>query len=311
MSSIETRPVIRTVAPYIGVRGGTRAIEFYRQAFGATVTMGPYLGPDGRVGHAELEVEGSMFMLADEYTEEGMLSPQSAGGTPVLLSLNVADVDAFVQRAEAAGATITRPVVDKAYGSRMGALTDPFGHRWIVNTVTESLTNTEVSERLADDGWNEPGAPGEPAVHLGERQTAPQASKAQTPSAQASAPGPAPASEGAPDGSLHYFVVGTEDAARARAFFSGLFGWELAPGNAEDGWHITNTRPPGGVHGGNERSSLSVWFRVGDVRAAVGRVEALGGRADDPVLYPSGWSARCFDDQGLEFNLVEPAPGYE
>ena len=67
----------------------------------------------------------------------------------------------------------------------------------------------------------------------------------------------------------------------------------------------------GGLHGGEDQVSFSIWFRVPDIRAAVSQVRALGGRADEPALFPSGWSAHCVDDQGLQFNLTEPAPGYD
>lgn len=295
MSTTETHRAMKPVAPYLAVRGALRAIDFYREAFGATVVVGPFVGADGRVGHVELEIEGAMFMMADEHPEIDVLGPESVGGTPVQLSIEVADVDSFVRRAEAAGATVNRPVEDRPYGARSGGLIDPFGHRWIVATPIEALADDEVAERLAAEGYDVPELP---ELDLGERgpSTADPAS-------------PVPAAAAAPETSeLHYFTVGVPDGERARAFYGELLGWETAPGRVPDGWQITNVTPAGGIHGGQAGASLSVWFRVADIDLAVERVRLLGGQADEPTRYGYGRSARCVDDQGLEFNLSQPDP---
>src|ERR1700722_16955592 len=107
-----------SVTPYLNVKGGVSAIEFYKKAFGAR-DLFRIPGPDGKVGHAEIGIGGSVVMLADEHLEMGAKSPQTIGGSPVSILLYVDDVDAVVRQAVAAGAKIQRPVEDKFYGDRM------------------------------------------------------------------------------------------------------------------------------------------------------------------------------------------------
>src|SRR5881227_2939910 len=82
-----------TATPYLTVHDATRALEFYKQAFGARV-MVRMDGPDGKVGHAEIQIGDSRIMLADEFPNMGGKSPQAYGGTPVSLCLYVEDADA-------------------------------------------------------------------------------------------------------------------------------------------------------------------------------------------------------------------------
>jgi PhnB protein len=116
-------------------------------AFGAVETM-RLMQPDGRVGHAELRIGPAGIMLADEFPEYGFTGPLARGGTSVSLHLVVPDVDATVAAAVAAGATLEREVADQFYGSRSGAIIDPFGHRWIVQTPIEDVSVEEMQRRL-------------------------------------------------------------------------------------------------------------------------------------------------------------------
>ncbi len=137
-----------TLSPYLCVKGAAGAIEFYTKAFGATERM--RLGaPGGKIGHAELEIGGGLIMLADEHPEMGFRSPDSLGGSPVVLHIYVEDVDAFCDRAVRAGATVIRAVADQFYGDRSGQLRDPFGHVWSVATHTEDVTPEEMAKRAA------------------------------------------------------------------------------------------------------------------------------------------------------------------
>lgn len=111
--------------------------------------------PDGRIGHAELEIGDSRVMLADESPEHGARSPQTLGGTPVTIHLYVVDVDAVVRRAVEAGAEITRPVADQFYGDRNGSVADPFGHVWWISTHTEDVSEEEMKRRMEEQ---RPGA---------------------------------------------------------------------------------------------------------------------------------------------------------
>jgi len=136
------------VTPYLIVRDAARALEFYKQAFGASEQM-RFPTPDGRIGHAEMKIDEGLFMLADEYPEQGYRSPDSVGGTPVSLMFYVRDVDALFARAVAAGATVKQSVKDQFYGDRNGTLTDPFGHVWTIATHVEDVSPEEIERRMA------------------------------------------------------------------------------------------------------------------------------------------------------------------
>jgi PhnB protein len=151
MSKSRVKPIpegYHSATPYLIVDGAAKALDFYRHAFGATERM-RMPAPGGRVGHAEISIGDSVIMLADEHPEIGARGPRAYGGTPVSLHLYVPDVDATVQRAVAAGATLVSPVADKFYGDRMGTIDDPFGHRWHVSTHQEDVTPAEMARRAA------------------------------------------------------------------------------------------------------------------------------------------------------------------
>ena len=132
--------------PYLCVRGAADALEFYKKAFGATEVM-RMDQPDGRVGHAEIRIGTALVMLADEFPEMGFKSPQTLGGSPVLIHVYVEDIAAFVERAVAAGATLKRPVQDQFYGDRSGGVEDPFGHSWYFATHVEDVAPEEMQRR--------------------------------------------------------------------------------------------------------------------------------------------------------------------
>jgi PhnB protein len=135
-----------SITPYLIVNDAAGALEFYKKAFGATELL-RFPGPDGRIGHAEMKVGDSVFMLADEHPQMGYRSPRSYGGTAVSILLYVPDVDAYFARAVAAGAKVTRPLQDQFYGDRTGTFEDPFGHVWTVATHKEDVTVEEMKRR--------------------------------------------------------------------------------------------------------------------------------------------------------------------
>ena len=137
----------RTATPYIIVNDATKAIAFYKRAFGATELV-RLADATGKVMHAELRIDNSPIMLADEFPDMGYRSPQSLGGSPVSILLYVADVDEQVARAIAAGAKETMPVADQFDGDRRGTLTDPFGHVWLVATRKEDISLEEMRRRF-------------------------------------------------------------------------------------------------------------------------------------------------------------------
>lgn len=140
-------PGYHSVTPYLLVRDATRALAYYREAFGAEELM-RFEGPPGRIAHAEVKIGDSHVMLANENPEEGFVGPQTLGGAGVSLMLYVQDVDATFARAVAAGATVRRPVADQFYGDRVGTLADPFGHVWSIATHREDVSVEEAKRRM-------------------------------------------------------------------------------------------------------------------------------------------------------------------
>jgi PhnB protein len=134
------------LSPYLCVDGAARAIQFYVDVLGATERM-RMDGPDGRIGHAELNLGDSVIMLADEYPDMGFLSPTRIGGTAVTLHAYVEDVDAVFDKALAAGAKSLRAVENQFYGDRSGQFEDPFGHRWNVASHVEDVDAEEMARR--------------------------------------------------------------------------------------------------------------------------------------------------------------------
>jgi PhnB protein len=134
-----------TVTPYLTVTDSSRAIDFYKRAFGAQELL-RLDSPDGKVAHAEIKIGDSIIMLCDEMPGWGR-SPQSLGGTPVNIHLFVKDVDEVFNRAIAAGAKVAMPLADMFWGDRFGQVTDPFGHSWSIATHKEDVPPDELRKR--------------------------------------------------------------------------------------------------------------------------------------------------------------------
>jgi len=170
----ETNPV-RSMSLYICVANASAAIDFYREAFGAK-ELWRLVEPGGKIGHAEVQIGNTSFMLSDEYPDYNTLSPETIGGSSVKLHLDVADVDAFAERAIKAGATLVRPIADQFYGDRSGQLADPFGYTWIVSTHIKDVPVEEMQKEM--DKWaqeqstkksSEAGYVKEPGLRRGNR----------------------------------------------------------------------------------------------------------------------------------------------
>ncbi|HEY5422147.1 MAG TPA: VOC family protein [Ilumatobacteraceae bacterium] len=266
----------QTVTAYISVRNAAAAIAFYVEAFEA-VEVSRLVGDDGRIGHAEIMIGSSKLMLADEYPEIDVVGPQTLGGPTCSFTIEVPDVDASFAHAVAAGATVERPVADQFHGNRMGWVRDPFGHRWTLSTPIAGFDRAEYARAGREAGFE----------LIEGRQV-----KRHAP------------------GDLYYFALPVRDLARAQAFFGAVLGWQF---DDPQRGHIGNiSAPPGGLNpvGPEASTRPQLWFVVDDIHAAVAKVRELGGTADDPVSYDSGWSADCVDDQGTTFNLSVPAPKY-
>jgi PhnB protein len=141
------------IQPLLVVNDAAKAIEFYAQVFGAVELW--RLMHYHRIGHAILRIGSSEFALLDEFPEAGILGPaddqaEAPGGRGVRLMVWVDDVDGVLERAVQGGATLVRPAEDQWWGVRGGVFRDPFGHRWSVHMVLESISVEEMQKR-ADD----------------------------------------------------------------------------------------------------------------------------------------------------------------
>jgi PhnB protein len=144
-----TKPIpegYHTLTPYLAVDSATEAIEFYKRAFGAKESV-RMPGPDGTIGHAELEIGDSKVMLSDPFPQASTSPPKELGGTSGSVFMYVEDVDATVKRAVDAGATVTMEVEDQFWGDRFGTVSDPFGHIWAIATHVEDVAPEEIAER--------------------------------------------------------------------------------------------------------------------------------------------------------------------
>jgi len=170
MSTVaEPVAAVRTTAsPRLAFKDAAKAIEFYKNAFGAKETFRFEI--EGHIGHAEIKIGESVIMLSEEWPEGGRFSAETWGHSPVSLSLHVDDVDSFAARAVEAGLKPTRPITDQFYGYREGSFVDPFGYPWSISTVKEEMSVAEMHRRFkaemqGPEGGELPTPAKKPAVH--------------------------------------------------------------------------------------------------------------------------------------------------
>ena len=137
------------VTPYLIIDGAAEAIEFYTQVLGAQERM-RMPDPSGKVGHAELQLGDGLIMLADEFADRDIKGPRSFGGTGVIVSVYVEDIDSVFEKAISAGAKELRPPKNEFYGDRTASFEDPFGHRWSVASHVEDVSPDEMERRSAE-----------------------------------------------------------------------------------------------------------------------------------------------------------------
>ena len=142
-------PLIASIA----VPGAEDAIEFYKSAFGATERYRLVDSSSGKIGHCELNLNGSMLMVSEEDPKWNK-SPQTLGGTTVRFILMVESADAAFDKAVAAGATPLMPVNDQFYGYRSGNVCDPYGHVWMLQHLVEEVSPEEMQRRWDEMGKN-------------------------------------------------------------------------------------------------------------------------------------------------------------
>jgi uncharacterized glyoxalase superfamily protein PhnB len=261
-SPMSAQVVPQTITPYLTVRDGRAALDWYRTHFGAIVSN--VMEMDGRIGHSEVEFGGAVFYLADEFPEINVLAPPTIGsGHSHSMVVRVADVDGVVARAVSGGATAGE--ITEGHGTRNAWVVDPFGHRWNLGTPVASPVDATAAR-----------TPFEP----------------------------------------YYLTVTTADVARGSAFFGAVLGWEFSE-ERNGGMHVVNTtmpiglRPPENPFSTTSPGEITMWWVARDFDAALDRVRAAGGSVTSVTAYDSGREAICVDDQGVEFRLSEPAPGYD
>jgi uncharacterized glyoxalase superfamily protein PhnB len=260
------------VVPYLIVDGAAAALDWYVAALGARRCGEPIMMPDGRVGHSEMELSGSLLYLADESPESHVAAPRPGADATVSLTVLVADVDRSVERARHAGAVVERPAADNPYG-RNAVVRDPYGHRWILSAT------------------------------VGASAPAPSAA---TPSAAPASP-PAPSADTIRQGDIAYMSLWVPDGDRA---FSTVLGWSYgADGGGGGHRRVEGARPHHGLVGGQARSNMFLCFAVDDLVGALARVRAAGGRAGEPSEEPFGTVAMCVDDSDTQFALYQLPDG--
>ena len=147
-----TQPIpegYHTLIPYLTFDNAAEAIDFYKDAFGATERM-RMEAPDGKIGHAELGIGDSILMVSDAFPGSTSRPPSELGGTTAGAFMYVEDVDAVVKRAVEGGSTITMEVADQFWGDRFGSITDPFGHSWSIATHVEDVSPEQIAERAKE-----------------------------------------------------------------------------------------------------------------------------------------------------------------
>jgi len=135
-----------SLAPAIAVKNGAQAIDFYKKAFGAEERYRLIDPESGKIGHAELTINGALLMLSDEYPQFNK-TPETLGGVSAKFLIMCADVDAAFARAVAAGAEAIMPLTDQFYGHRDGRVRDPFGHEWLLSQIVEEVTPGQMQRR--------------------------------------------------------------------------------------------------------------------------------------------------------------------
>lgn len=138
-----------SITPYLVVKDASRAIDYYKRAFGAK-EISRMDGPNGKIVHAEIKIGDSMLMLMDEMPGSGSRSPQSLGGSPVNIFLYIDKVDDVFHQAVSAGAKVDMPVADMFWGDRYGKITDPFGHSWSLATHVKDVSPQEMKKGMQD-----------------------------------------------------------------------------------------------------------------------------------------------------------------
>ena len=138
-----------SVTPYLIFKDASKAIDYYKKVFAAKEIM-RMPSPDGKIGHAEIQIGDSKLMLSDENEKNGSRSPEAFGGSPIAIHLYVQDVDQTVKAAVDAGGKLLKPIENMFYGDRNGMVQDPHGYKWCISTHVEDVTPEQMKQRMAE-----------------------------------------------------------------------------------------------------------------------------------------------------------------
>jgi uncharacterized glyoxalase superfamily protein PhnB len=293
-TGVDARPEAAAVAiagysltPYLAVAGAERALSWYATALGAHLRGEAIVMPDGRIGHAELEIGGARFMLSEEHPEIGVVAPVPGAGSTVTLLLTVTDVDVVMEQALEAGADLDRPAADYDHG-RNGVIRDPFGHRWMISALPKTAAPDDTSGSTVPVGSAAAGSEAAGAAGAADRAALRPALR---------------------QGDVGYVSLFVPDAERASRFFADVLGWKYHAGSGPQGRQIEGLNIHHGIWSDPDPSTLFLCFAVDDVAAAVQQVRAAGGTAEEPHEAPYGLVSECVDDAGVRFAVFQPPGG--
>jgi predicted enzyme related to lactoylglutathione lyase len=275
------------VVPYLIVDGAERALDWYVSVFGATRRGQVITMADGRIGHAELELRGSVLYLADQPARgdggsgvapaSDVSAPDPQAPAAVSLTVEVADVDRSLRVALDQGARLERAAADNPYG-RNAVVRDPFGHRWIISAVSSVAPVPSGADADADADADVSGATG--TAGGDQRQ-----------------------------GDVGYVSLWVPDGQRAAAFYATVLGWTYGAEAKGHARQVEGRDLPHGIFGGRDHSTLFLCFLVDDIEAAVERVGRAGGRAEEPTMEPFGMTSMAVDVEGTPFSIYEAPAG--
>lgn len=137
-----------SLTPFLAVPDAGRAVEFYRDVFGARVVDVTEMG--GVVVHADLDFGNGRLQLGEPSPAYHLVTAPAGDDDCYSIALYCADADDLVARAEKAGATVREPLATFVSGDRYASIRDPFGVRWTVMTRVEDLSPEESARRVAE-----------------------------------------------------------------------------------------------------------------------------------------------------------------
>ena len=139
------------ITPYLSFRDAAKAIDFYKQALGAKELYRLAM-PNGKIGHAEIQIADSIVMLADESAEFGNKSAKTMSGSPIGLVHYTDNVESVADKFCRAGGKVVRPIELQFYGDRSGQFEDPEGYKWTLAQHVEDVSPDEMKKRMAKMG---------------------------------------------------------------------------------------------------------------------------------------------------------------